>query len=186
MLGRIPAEVELGPTQFGSQRRKGYHDMMATLYEFLKYYKKLERGLMSMDIEGGFDKIDTWLLCQLMAARGCGLTLCRWVARWAGRRSVKFRFNGRLSREYYINQGISQGSPLSPFLFGIYMADILSPCLLCSPSVASVVLSYVDDGVIAVAGISRGTVVVRMGEVFEDCRRVAGLRGMGFSVMKTQ
>jgi len=140
MLGWIAVEIELGPTQFGSQRQKGCHDMMATLYEFLEYYKGHERGLMSMDIEGGFDKIDTGLLCQLMAVRGCGLTMCRWVARWASRRSVKFQFNGRLSREYYINQGIPQGSPLSPFLFGIYVADILSPCLLCSPSVASVVL----------------------------------------------
>jgi len=47
-------------------------------------------------------------------------------------------------------------------------------------------LSYVDDCIIVVAGVSKGAVVARMGEVFEDCRRVAGLRGMGFSVMKTQ
>jgi len=148
MLGQIAAEIELGPTQFRSQRRKGCHDMMAMLYEFLEYYKGRERGLMSMDIESWFDKIDSWQLCQLMAARGYGPTLCWWVARWASRRSIKFQFNGRLSREYNISQGIPQGSPLSPFLFGIYVVDILSPCLLCSPSVASVVLSYVDDGLL--------------------------------------
>jgi len=64
------------------------------------------------------------------------------------KRVVQFQFNGRVSRRYHINKGILQGSPLSPFLFGAYVADIMRPCLRHSPAIKCMVSSYMDDGVI--------------------------------------
>jgi len=99
---------------------------------------------------------------------------------------VRFRFNGRISKPYFVNCGIPQGYPLSPFLFGAYVTDIFEPRLRYCPSVRTVVSSYVDDGVILVTSHSRDLARYTMAEVFKDCDRIARGRKMGFSAIKTQ
>jgi len=142
--------------------------------------------MLSMDVEGGFDNIDIDLLCDFLAARECPDNLIQWVRRWAGNRIVRFRFNGRISKPYFVNRGIPQGSPLSHFLFRVYVADIFESRLRYSPSVRTVVSSYVDDGVILVASDSRDLTRYTMAELFKDCDRVARGRKMRFSTIKTK
>jgi len=151
ILLEIAKHVDLEDTQFGSRRKRGVHDAMATIYEFLEANKGMRMALLSMDIEGGFDKIDMNLMADFLVARGCPFILVRWIRHWASQRTVTFRFNGHVSRDFHLSRGIPQGSPLSPFLFGAYVADIFRPCLRHSPSIRSFMVSYVDDGVIAVA-----------------------------------
>ena len=113
----IAEHVVLGPTQFGSRRKRGVHDAMSVVFEFLRHYEGFKCAMLSMDVEGGFDNIDIDQLCDFLAARECPANLIHWVRRWAGNRVVRFRFNGRISKPYFINCGIPQRSPLSPFLF---------------------------------------------------------------------
>ena len=77
---------------------------------------------------------------------------------------------------------------MSLFLFGVYVADIFEPRLHCSPTVRTVVSSYVDDGVMlqVVASDSRDLTRYTMAELFKDCDRVTRGRKMGFSVIKTK
>jgi hypothetical protein len=135
VLLRLAACLDLGNTQFGSRRKRGVHDAMAVVFEFLKHNEGYRRLLLSMDVEGGFDNIDINLLSDFLIARGCPPALRDWVRRWTMNRSVRFRFNGRVSRVYHVNKGVPQGSPLSPFLFGAYVADIFHPRLRYSPCV---------------------------------------------------
>ena len=72
---------------------------------------------------------------------GCRSILIEWVQRWAGRRRLNFGFNGRISKSYYVSGGIPQGSPLSPYLFAIYITDIFRCRLRHSPTVRRAVLS---------------------------------------------
>ena len=139
-----------------------------------------------MDVEGGFGNIDIDLLCDFLAARKCPANLIHWVRRWAMNRVVRFRFNGRISKRYFVNSGIPQGSPLSPFLFGGYVLNIFEPRLRYSPSVRTVLSSYVEDEVILVASDSRNLTTNTMAEWFKDCDRIARGRRMGFSVIKTK
>jgi len=46
-------------------------------------------------------------------------------------------------------------------------------------------MSYVDDAVIAVAAASRSAACLAMTEMFLDCDTVARRRSIGFSVLKT-
>jgi len=146
----------------------------------------MHRMIISMDVEGGFDKLDRGLLRDFLAARGCPPGLNSWIGRWCCSRTVRFRFNGRVSRDYGIERGVPQGSPLSPFLFGAYVADVLAPRIRYGPSVRTIVSSYVDDGVIAVAADSRELACSTGIELFTDCSRIASLRGLGFSALKTE
>lgn len=83
-------------------------------------------AILSMDFEGGFDHVGIDTLGDLMLGRGADPNTVRWVIQWACTRCVRFRFNSRMSRTFHTLLGISQGSPLSSFLFGISIADILS------------------------------------------------------------
>jgi len=186
VLLRIAEHVVLGQTQFGSRRKRGVHDAMSVVFEFLRHNGGFKCAMLSMDVEGGFDNIDIDLLCDFLAARECPTNLIHWVRRWAGNRVVRFRFNGRVSKPYFVNCGIPQGSPLSPFLFGAYVADIFEPRLRYSPSVRTVISSFVDDGVILVASDSRDLTRYTMAELFKDCDRIARGRHMGFSAIKTK
>jgi len=99
---------------------------MAVVYVFIETHKDRYTTILSMDIEGGFDSIHIDLLADLLMAQGCPRSLTIWVTRfWASNRHARFQFNGRVSKEFYLNKGIPQGSPLSPFLFGVYFADNL-------------------------------------------------------------
>jgi len=186
VLLEVARHVELEDTQFGSRRKRGTHDACAVIYEFLKHHEGYCTALLSMDVEGGFDRVDIDLLADFLTARGCPSGLVGWIRHWASQRSIRLRFNGRLSRVYHLSRGIPQGSPLSPFLFGAYLADIFRPRLRYSPSVRSIGVSYVDDGVIAVAGESVRVVKQRLEEVFSESVRVARGRGMWFSGLKTE
>jgi len=186
VLLEVAKHVELESTQFGSRRGRGTHDACAAIYEFLRAHEGYVTALLSMDVEGGFDKIDIDLLADFLSARACPPALVGWIRHWASQRKIRFKFNGRLSKVYCLGRGIPQGSPLSPFLFGTYVADIFRPRLQYSPSVRSACFSYVDDGVVAVAGESVLAVRNRLEEVFEDCSRVARGRHMGFSGLKTK
>ena len=186
VLLRIAEHVVLGQTQFGSRRKRGVHDAMSVVFEFLRHNEGFKCTMLSMDIEGGFDNIDIDLLCHFLANRECPANLILWVRRWAGNCVVKFRFNGQVSKPYFVNCGVPQGSPLTFFLFGAYVADILEPRLRYSPPVRTVVSSYVDDGVILVASYSRDLTRYTMAEVFKDSDRVARGRKIGFSTIKTK
>ena len=77
-----------------------------------------------MDVEGGFDRVDIEMLCRILRERGCSEELTSWVKRWTRNRCIRLRFNGRTTKDYHLNKGVPQGSPLSLFLFGIYVADV--------------------------------------------------------------
>jgi len=181
VLLRITEHVVLGQTQFGSRRKRGVHDAMSVLFEFSRHNECFKCAMFSMDVEGSFHNIDIDLLCEFLAARECPANPIRWVRRRAGNPVVRFRFNGRVSKPYFVNRGIPQGSPLSPFLFGAYVADIFEAHLGYSPSIRPVIGSYVDDGVILVAFDSRDLTMYTMAKLFKDCDRVARGRKMGLA-----
>jgi len=142
--------------------------------------------MMVMDVEGGFDNIVIDNLADFMTSRGCLRELTRWVWRWAWRRRLSLWFNGRQSRPYYTFRGVPQGSPLSPCLFGFYVADIFRCRLTYTPSRRQMVASYVDDGVILVAADTHRMATDLMVETWQDCSRVAEGSNMSFSLIKTK
>jgi len=95
-------------------------------------------------------------------------------------------FADALFRRYHTNKGLPQGLLLSLFLFGASVADILPPCLRCSPAVHCVVSSHLEDVVILIAADGKDLAHDTLTGLCEDYVCVARERNMGFSALKTQ
>ena len=119
--------MDLEETQYGSRKDGSRHDAFKQISEFVEYNKKRETGIITMDVEGGFDRVDIDILSDIMMYRGAEPAMVKWVRRWASNRSTVLKFNGRVSKTYYLNKGVPQGSPLSPYLFGVYVSDVFRP-----------------------------------------------------------
>ena len=75
VLKKIAHHVRLEETQYRSRKNRSTHDAMKQMMEFLEHNKYLERGIVSMDVEGGFDKVDIDILSDIMSYRECPIEL---------------------------------------------------------------------------------------------------------------
>ena len=75
ILLRLAGHVVLSRTQFGSRCKRGVHDAMSVVFEFLRHNEGFKCAMLSMDVEGGFDNIDIDLLCDFLSARECPASL---------------------------------------------------------------------------------------------------------------
>ena len=186
MLRRLEKEVALSGTQYGSRRSRGCHECVKQKSDFVKFARFRQTALMTMDVEEGFDNIDTALLADILTYKSCNRFFVSWIMRWTTGRKMCLKFNRRMSRVYDVDKGIPQGSLLSPYLFGIYVEEIFKPRFKHGPSVSCFVSSYVDDGGVMVCGETRQIVVSKMKELYEDCHRIARLRNMRFAARKME
>jgi len=186
ILDKMTKCVDLEETQYGSKRKRSTHNAFKQIAEFVEYNKNMNVGIMTMDMEGGFNNVDIDTLSDILVYRGCDRELIDWSRRWASRRSFRLRFNRRTSKDYYTNKGVPQGSPLSPFLFGVYVADIFKPRFLTRIMVRRMVSSYVDDGAIAAATNSTDETKRLLSDTFQECKSIANMRGMNFSSRKIE
>ena len=173
MLIQISKEMKLGPTQFGSRKGHSCHDSFKITREFAKFHNFSNTRIMTMDVKGGFNNINTDMLLDIMMADSLNHEILMWVKRWLSGRSMELKFNGQISKVFNIDKGVPQGSPISPYLFGVYVRDLFKPRLKYIPGISSLMCSYVDDGTIMVAGSSLRTMVSRITEMFEDANRIA-------------
>ena len=184
ILNELAKTVRMEETQYGSRKNRSTHDAMKQILEFLKYNKNRYTGILSMDVEGGFDKVNIDMLSDIVMYRECERGLVKWIRRWTKGRSIHLRFNGKVSKEYQLNKGVPQGSALSPFLFGVYVADMFRSRICCRIDLRRMVSSYVDDGVILVSTENKRKTKHQPVECFEDCKKIAKERGMDFSEKK--
>jgi len=101
-------------------------------------------------------------------------------------RRMRLKFNGRMSKAYQTDKGVPQGSPISPYLFCVYVEEIFKPRVLHTPTRSCIVSSYVDDGTIAVAGKTQKIAMDLIVEIFDDCNQIAKLWNMTFALKKTE
>ena len=110
ILGRLAKTVKLEETQYGSRKNRSTHDAMKQILEFLEYNKDKYTGILSMDVEGGFDKVNIDKLCDILVYRECEPVLVDWIRRWTKGRKIQLRFNGKISKQYNLNKGVDRKS----------------------------------------------------------------------------
>jgi len=141
ILAKMERSVTLGTTQYGSRKHRSCHDSVKQLKDFLVYHNYKNSAIMTTDVAGGFDNIDINCLLDMMNYGSCDLELVHWTRRWMNNRTMRMKFNGHISKQYPCNKGVPQGSPLSPFLFCIYIPEVFASRFRCSPGLSRLVTS---------------------------------------------
>ena len=173
----------MGPTQFGSCICLGKSDTMQCYLRWKENAHSTNHftTLISADVEGGIDKVDPSRLSQTHLH----LLYLNCIRHWAS--GMKFCPNHRLDPcQYTSNNGIPQGSPLSPFLFGAYFKPLMDPRLDVSPDHSRIMISCVDDVLICVSTTTRQAVESIVRSTWASLNSDAHSLGMTFTENKTK
>ncbi|KAI6788852.1 hypothetical protein KC343_g2541 [Hortaea werneckii] len=138
--------AKLHPTQ------AGFRGDYSTLTNAAVVHHLLSTGLVRyaafIDLEKAFDMVDHTRLDSLLVRRGCPGRIRGLIQNltFRGLRS-RVLVNGRSSDWFCRTRGVLQGSPLSPYLFNIYIDELV---VRLNESTADIPQSlfYADDGVL--------------------------------------
>ena len=175
----------MGPTQFGSRNNLGTSDAMQTYLRWKENATHLGHytTIISADVEGGFDRVDP----SRLNSTDLNHLYTPWIRHWAGNRTMRFRHNARLDpTQYTANNGIPQGSPLSPFLFGAYIKELMNPRIIATTDASRIIISYVDDVLICVSSSTRPALQKLAEETWELLSLSAQSHQMSFAKNKTK
>ena len=108
----------------------------------------LKVSTLLLDIKGGFDNVNTSILCSSLKKAGVPHYMVAWIGSFLSQRTCRLLFQGSPKTLSSVQVGTLQGSLISPLLFVIYLTSLH----IDLPRGLS--LSYVDDVALSAAYIS--------------------------------
>ena len=130
------AEDKLTSTQFGFRRGQGTIDAKCMVRRKMEYAWATKHGSMSflaLDLKMAFDYIDPAALIRGLRRFGLPGQYLELVRNIYAGRSFRVRDGDSCSEEHHQFAGISQGCPLSPFLFVMLMTILMHDASLELP-----------------------------------------------------
>lgn len=143
----------LGPWHenvFAFQKGKGTRDCVSSL---LSGVMGRQAVAVFLDLEKAFEIASATTILAILAEKGVGGRLLRWIGDYLEGRQAAVRFQGHTSRTLHLENGTPQGGILSPVLFNVLVEQLTK--LAAGPHAR--ILCYADDVAMVVTGPNRMT-----------------------------
>ncbi|RAL63535.1 hypothetical protein DID88_003579 [Monilinia fructigena] len=118
----------ISPQHGGALPKRSAVDLVASfVYDAeTAFAQSKEVTLVTLDVQGAFDALMPRRLLERMRKQGWPMKLLRLIGSFLADRRVKVRLEGIYTAESRMQCGTPQGSPLSPVLYVLYLAELLN------------------------------------------------------------
>jgi len=177
-----PSRALIHPNQYGSLPGLSTYDACLTLMNDMKALQRprLKVSSLFVDIKAGFNNVDNPTLPRVLREGGIPHYLVSWVASFLAQQSCTLAFKGAPSTPTPVNIGVPQGTPISPFLFLIYLAPLHFSIL------RGLMGFYVDDLALTAASIGYRWKIRCLQVLFRTIQARATHLDLSFCVVKTE
>ena len=180
------------PNQFGGRSNSSTDDAILTFITDIQAAWSTGKvtSALTFDIKGYFDFVNhNRLLCELRR-KNLPIEYIKWTASFLSEREAAICIDGKCGPTKPVDNGIPQGSPVSPVLAAYYSAELLEKFTPPPPIAAPLrdftpshptpinIIMYVDDGKIYVSSTSLQTNVILLQNAYKEVEswlRSAGL-----------
>ena len=128
ILSVLEEKIHFNPRQFGFSKGSSTSDACLLLKETVFKYMK-DKGkayAVFVDLSKVFDMVDHCVLGQKLLDRSVPPDLVLLLMGYLSNQSARVCWNNSKGEYCYINRGVRQGGILSPFLFKLYIEDLMS------------------------------------------------------------
>jgi hypothetical protein len=177
---------ETDDLQFGFKSSTGCRDAILTARSAINYMT--ERGctvnVCSLDLSKAFDKVDLPILLSKLMERHIPKSLIALLLDWYGKCFVSIKWEGIVANPFKVDAGVRQGGILSPFLFAVYINDVIvklrnSGFGLCINNTFVGCIIYADDVLLL------SNSVFHLQKLVDVCASVISALNMSFNVNKS-
>lgn len=172
----------VGRQQFGALPKRSANDLVSCVVHDIEEarYQGWASTLVTLDVQGAFDSVLHNRLLWRMQAQGWPDMILRWTRSFLMNRSVQVRYPGGVTSPKGLVCGVPQGSPISPLLFLLYMAEPM-----CSGN-SRARFSYADDlGILGIGRTIAESAIAAQQEV-DSLLRWANYNAVSFDPRKTE
>ena len=126
LLNRLNDFLYNSDNQFGFKPQHSTELCIFAVKEVINYYLHLNTPifLCFIDLKSAFDRVSYWLLLRKLLSRGVPLYLLLILQCWFREQRIFIRWGASLSAPFNMNNGIRQGSVISPLFFSVYVHDL--------------------------------------------------------------
>ncbi|KAJ3525821.1 hypothetical protein NM208_g11477 [Fusarium decemcellulare] len=144
---------------------------------------KKKATVMSLDISGAYDHVARDKLLEILVAKGLPRWMVMFVWSFLSNRSTVLKMPGSTTKQFFVNIGIPQGSPLSPILFLFFTAPVFEE-IRSIYGAAIYSFAYVDDTYLVAVSTSYDQNCKGLEKAHEAILGWAGRTGVTFSPHK--
>lgn len=125
-LGALRAGI-ISSQHIGALPRRSAPDLTTALTHDVEWALSRNQvaSLVTLDVQGAFDALLARRLLARMRAQGWHLTILRMVESFLTGRTLRARLDGAYTEQLPVPCGTPQGSPWSPILYVLYLAELL-------------------------------------------------------------